>query len=154
MVLFLEDSAGSFGDSAGSFGDSACLSLDMEYRGGLMILKKRNFLRILTLELEDMRQDIELEIQATEKTLCEANIAPHVFRENLALLNNKLLAVRDFEQILSTVRAEDYAALDELADSVLNSFKSQVDFRGWVYSTGLTIERKINKVKKYILQKE
>lgn len=119
-----------------------------------MILKKRNFIRILALELEDMRQEIELEIQRVQKVLGQANIAHHVFRENLALLNNKLLAVREFEQILPTIRPENYLSLEELTESIFNCFKSQIDFRGWVYSTGLVIEKKMNKVKAYILQED
>lgn len=119
-----------------------------------MILKKRNFLKMMALELEDMRYKIELDIQATEKTLCEEDISPNVFRENLALLRNKLMAVRCFEQLLAAARPEDYASLDELAEQVKRCSVEQIECRGLVYSAGLAVERKIEKAKRYILQED
>ena len=115
-----------------------------------MIQKIENYLKILYLELEDLEMDIELLISECKKEREEDIITNYVFLENLSLLKNELLGLKDFRIIVDEVKPGEYENLEALVDHLRNSFKKKIEDHALSKAIVLYINRKLEKVAKYV----
>ena len=113
---------------------------------------KRNYIKILKLELEDLEIDIEKLIENCEEACKTSDLSANVFLENLALFKNELLAVNIFEKMLDTLDIEQFASLDELVQFIKKSFEEKVRVLGLAKAINRYVERKLIKVAEYVRQ--
>ena len=113
---------------------------------------KKNYLAILSIELDDLKEDIEHLISELEKNKHEHRCTEHVFLHNLTLFRNELLGVNAFHKILEEINSEDYMTLEAMIAEIKSRFKLRVEMYGLAQVINILIERKLDKVLKYVEQ--
>ncbi len=117
-----------------------------------MIEKKKNYLNILRLELEDLHEDIDNLMKACEEQKDDCAITNYVFMENLANLKNELLGLDVFSKIIDETDPAAFESLDDMIIYLKNLFSDEMNEFGIINAVRLLIDRKMEKVKKYVLQ--
>jgi hypothetical protein len=112
----------------------------------------KNYLKILQLEIEDLRADIHLLIETAEKKKQRGEITNYVFLENMALFRNELLGLKIFEKLLEEVQTHDYQHLDSLMEFLKTSFREKTRRCGIARAICIAIDRKMLKVAKYVTE--
>lgn len=115
-----------------------------------MATTSEKYLAVLRLELADVQHDIEALIEGITKERESGELTNYVFLENLALFRNELLAVNAFDRILDKVDPVAHAELHELVDYVRTSFRAQVEAGGFAEAIIGYVERKLDKVERYV----
>lgn len=113
---------------------------------------KKNLIKILKLELEDLQIDIERLIEECEQQREKSDLSPNVFLENLALFRNELLAVNVFERFLDKINVEDFQSLEELVEYIREGFHQKVRETGLAQAINRYVDRKLDKVAEYVKQ--
>jgi hypothetical protein len=111
-----------------------------------------NYLFILKLELKDLHDDIELLMEAAAKDKETNEITNYVFLENLSLFKNEILGVDVFDKIIDSIDPHEYEDLSILIEDLKSKFKIKMVEYGIEKAIDLSIIRKMDKVKKYVLQ--
>ena len=112
---------------------------------------KRNYLNILKIELEDLHQDIESLIEECKKERERGHLSKYVCLENLAMFKRELLSMDNFFKVLNEINPDDFETLDEMIVYLKNCFISKVNEHGFAEAIGFYVERKLEKVAKYII---
>jgi len=115
-----------------------------------MHAKKRLYLKILKVELEDLRMDIEQLIDESKKEKQDGELPECVVTANLSLFKNELLGVKSFEHIIDHIHPDDYESLDEMVDYLKQEFRKQIKTAGFAEAVAIYIDRKLNKVARYV----
>lgn len=115
-----------------------------------MLKKREAFLKILCIELEDLDDDIQVLITECEKKYCNEEISNYVFLENLALLRNELFGVESFIDDVKSTTPTDFETIDNLIQGLMEKLESRIQEKGIAHSIVSFIDRKMNKVKRYI----
>lgn len=117
------------------------------------INKKDQFLKVLTIELEDLKMEIEMMIRAVEKEKITEKISNYVFLENLAIFRDEINAVDLLQHLLDDLFIEDDSSdLKELKHRVLGIFLQRIHDLQMPQIMGDWIERKIEKAYQFIMQ--
>lgn len=117
-----------------------------------MIEKKRNYLNILALELDDLHEDIDNLMKECISQKEDCIITNYVYMENLANLKNEMLGLDVFSKIINALNPESYDSLDSMIDALKKLFSEKMHEYGIINAIRLLIERKMEKVKKYVMQ--
>lgn len=112
--------------------------------------RKRNFLKILKIEMDDLKEDIVYLINTAEEEKQNGDISNYVFLGNLAVLKTELLGVDTFEDMLSTVNPDDYESLQQMVDHLQNKVKEEIGRKGLPEAISNLVNRKIAKVADYV----
>ncbi len=112
----------------------------------------KNYLRIMSIELDDLREDIKFLIGECKLKRDEDKITNYVYLENIALYNNELHALDAFEKIIARTEAGEFGTLEELIDFLKKEFVEKARTSGYARVIHLLVDRKIQKVAKYICQ--
>ena len=115
-----------------------------------MLKKREAFLKILCIELEDLDDDIQALILECEDKHCNEEISNYVFLENLAVLRNELFGVESFLVDVKSIKPEDYENIDLLIEDLMKKLEARIHEKGIAHSIVNLINRKMEKVKKYI----
>jgi len=108
----------------------------------------KNFVAILKVEIEDLVADIELLISECQRKKETGAITDYVYMENMALYRHELLAVQSFARLLELTDPGAYEKLDDLVKHLTDTFREG----GYVRAINICIERKMNKVTRYVTQ--
>ena len=73
---------------------------------------KKHYLEILRIELEDLREDLQLLIDECQRNRENGKITDYVFLENVTLFKNELLGVDEFFKIIDTIDTAQYETLE------------------------------------------
>jgi hypothetical protein len=111
---------------------------------------KSSYLRILRIEIEDLKQDIEALIEGLKREHESELLTNYVFMENLIVFRNELLGVDDFFQVIERIDPDKYATLDEMIAVILASFSDMVAKHRLPREIIQYVERKMTKVKRYV----
>ena len=118
-----------------------------------MRLYKKHYLQILKIELEDLREDLVLLIEECKSSYKKESITEHVFLANLTLFKNELLGVDEFFKIIEETDPEAFENLDAMTDHLRKRFKQKIDTYGLAEAVKVCVDRKLEKVAKYVMQK-
>ena len=113
---------------------------------------KKNFVRILAIEIDDFKEDLEVLIQQCKNARECGRLSESVFWENITVFNNEILGVNALHRILDEINPDEYEILEELIDEIKIRFHSLVRERGLVEAINIYIERKMEKVTRYVTQ--
>lgn len=111
---------------------------------------KKNYLAILAIELDDLKEDIEHLISELRHNKQDHRCTEHVFLHNLTLFRNELLGVDAFHKILDQIDPENYETLDDMIAEIKQRFQLRVQMYGLAEVINLLIERKLVKVARYV----
>jgi len=115
-----------------------------------MIKQKAAFLKILSIELDDLEQDIELLIREYQQKHDKEEISNYVFHENLALMQRELFGLKGFREQVLSIRPEEDETLEELHMRLEKQMEERVHEKGLPNSILLLVQRKIRKVLDYL----
>lgn len=104
----------------------------------------------MKIELDDLKEDLELMIQSCEKDIQTGKITEHVYLANMTLFRNELLGVGDFTKILNHIDPETFADLDSMIDHIKSEFNKKIKTLGLAEAVNVCINRKLNKVRQYV----
>ncbi|MEW6755438.1 MAG: hypothetical protein AB1505_31330 [Candidatus Latescibacterota bacterium] len=111
-----------------------------------------NFLAIVKLEMEDLREDIEALIEQCTADRERGVVTNYVAMENLALFHNELLGLADFGRILEAADPAIFATLEEMIAHLRTSFRVHIRQSGLAEVVTLYVDRKLEKVRQYVAQ--
>ncbi|MBN1420330.1 MAG: hypothetical protein JXP34_16235 [Planctomycetes bacterium] len=114
-----------------------------------MLRTNENYLKILTIELEDLREDLEALIERCAAEREAGRLSPYVCLENLALFKNELLGVDAFGRIVRETDPSAFAALEAMIDHLRHRFRALARDAGFADAVHICIDRKLAKVAKY-----
>ncbi len=111
--------------------------------------RKGTFLRILSIEISDMEEGIEVLLASTEERHSRHEITEYVWTENSALLRHELNILRIIHTKIDRLDVNQYESVEALIAAILSELDGREDLPRALYSF---FERKIEKVKKYLEQ--
>lgn len=110
------------------------------------------YLSILRLELEDLHEDIEVMIEACKKEKEKGRLTNYVFMENLALFKNELLGVNAFGKIVEETDPTAFDTLETMVNHLKMRFREKIKTTGLAEVICIYVDRKLEKVQKYVTQ--
>ena len=111
--------------------------------------KIRKFLEILRIELEDLIFDLEFNETVLAKRLKEHEITEYVFLENISLLKREILGIEKIKRMLNDSSVE-VETIEDLKELVENYFHDEIKSAGLPNVVFLLVNRKLDKVVKYM----
>jgi len=78
-------------------------------------------------------------------------LSNYVFSENLTVIRRELLGVDSFFRLIDETEIDRFASLDDLIASLTNTFRGMVRESGLPAVIESYVERKLLKVKEYVL---
>ena len=112
---------------------------------------KRYYLKMLRVEIEDLREDINLLIEEYNRLHEKEQLSSYVFSENLIVFRKELLGVDAFFRLLDEINPDRFETIDDLIAHLSAAFKDMVRQSGLPAVIETYVERKLLKVREYIL---
>lgn len=113
---------------------------------------KKKYLKILRIEIEDLKYDVEGLIEECNKEHETGELSEYVFLENLVIFRRELLGLGVFSHILDSIEPDRYENLDEMVEFIRKSFIEKLKEHNLLKAIILYVERKLEKVEKYVNQ--
>ncbi len=107
-----------------------------------------NFLKLIKIETEDIREDIELDVKNCQKRWEERDITEHIYGENMAVFRNQLHGVELFQRILSNIDSTEFSSIEDIINSLHKRFEIELRHTGLFPCIGSAFERKLRKVQR------
>ncbi len=112
---------------------------------------KKKYLQMLRIEIEDLREDIDLLVIEYDRLHENEQLSNYVFSENLTVIRRELLGVHAFFRLLDEINPDRFATLDDLIADLSDTFRGMVKKNGLPEVIESYVERKLLKVKEYVL---
>ncbi|MBU2591036.1 MAG: hypothetical protein ABIJ24_06170 [Nitrospinota bacterium] len=112
--------------------------------------KRVNYLKILKIELEDLKEDMSFMIKGIEEGRHHGHMSDHVFLGNITVLKTEILGVNTFERIVNAINPDDYKNLDEMIKHLQDKVASEVRSKELPEALFGLINRKLVKVADYV----
>ena len=87
-----------------------------------MIKIKQNYLTILELEFDDLKEDINILMDEDAHLRDDKKVSHYVFMENLATLSREIIELDAFSEILTSLDVKAYKDLDEMIEALKMEF--------------------------------
>ncbi len=113
---------------------------------------KKKYLKILRIEIEDLKYDVEGLIEECNKEREIGQVSEYVCLENLVIFRRELLGLGVFTQILDSIDTDRFENLDEMIEFIRKSFIEKLKELNLLKAIIHYVERKLDKVKKYVNQ--
>ncbi len=107
------------------------------------------FLRILSIEISDMEENIDVLIDSTAERHRRHEITEYVWTENSALLKHELNILKIIHSRIDGLDPNQFESIDTLIGAVRSELDAREDLPKALYSF---FERKIEKVRSYLEQ--
>ena len=111
---------------------------------------RKKYLRILKIEFEDLREDIETVMANCTSQMEREEISRYVFLENMALFKTEILEIDKVARMLDDFNVEEYDTLDELIDDVEKRLRQRLKELGLPEAPMAMLRRKLEKVARYV----
>ena len=115
-----------------------------------MLNKTDAFIRILLIELEDLKEDIKLLIEKYKRDHENEKISNYVFQENVALMHNEIFGVDGLYEQVQKMSSDTFIDIDEIVTAVDEKLEMLCKKKGHVRSICVLVRRKIDKIRRYI----
>ena len=119
-----------------------------------MLKERQAFLTILLIELDDLEQDIQLLIKHSKEEHDTHKLTNYVFLQNVALMHEELFGIESFREEISHIDASEYTSLQDLIDDLNLRIQKRVEKQGIPNSFLVAMNRKIEKVMRYIKEEK
>ena len=115
-----------------------------------MKARLRKYVRILSIELEDLADHCEELVSQYRDGYERGEITEHVCFENTAVVMNEGCGIRRFQRIVAELDLDAYTNLGELVADIKERFLAVVSRGDLAPAAYVFAERKVDKVAKYI----
>ncbi len=112
--------------------------------------KKKRFIEILRIELDDLHDDIEALAEHCTELRRARELSEIGYWGNLGVLKNELRGVGVFAQIMNDADPDQYDSLESLAQDLEDRLLASIEKYGMVPAIDVLIRRKIDKVQKFV----
>lgn len=112
--------------------------------------KIKKFLKILYVEIEDLKDDLNLLADIHEEREKKGEITQYVFRENLSLIKKEIDFVKVVLEQFHELSGSEYKNMDELIRDLDEKIKKKVTDSGCAEAVYTLLRRKFAKVKNYV----
>ena len=113
---------------------------------------KQNFLKILAIELDDFKEDLEVLINRCHEAHDSGRLSESVFWENVTVFNNEILGADAFHRVIRDINPDEFESLTDLMSDLKGQFRDVVMQHGLVEAINIYVERKMDKVARYVTQ--
>jgi len=113
--------------------------------------KMRKFLKILSVELEDIKEDLKFMEEQQERRKNSNEITDYVYLENIGMIKKEFTGIAVAEEVLSSVSADDFQDMDELVEALIKSLATRLASADLPPSILEICKRKIAKVMRFVL---
>ena len=114
--------------------------------------RRKHFLQILEIEMDDLKEDIDLLMEQCEDEKKEDKLTDYVFLNNMALFRNEEVGLEHFKTILQNIDPDAFPDLDSLILHCKEMFLDKIKACGLAPFIDILVERKIKKVARYVRQ--
>ena len=111
---------------------------------------KEHFVALLTMELDDMKEDLEALARHCAARRERGEISDYVCRENLAGYTNLGSDLDCLLEMLKHVDPEQYAGVPELIADFEEKCRERLAELGWATGMARTLRRKMDKIATYL----
>ena len=111
---------------------------------------KEHFLALLTMELDDMKEDLEALARHCAARREKGEISDYVCRENLAGYKNLGSDVDTLLGMLKQVDLDQYAGVPEIIVDLEKKCRERLAELGWATGMARTLRRKMEKIATYL----
>jgi hypothetical protein len=112
--------------------------------------KKLKFIRILTTEIDDLLEDIELLMGVDRARSEKGEISQYVYLENNALFQKEISCLKSFAQFTLRIDLDRYETLEELFAFVKAEFEKQLKEGCYTHAIENVVQRRLQKVLNYV----
>ena len=110
----------------------------------------RMYLRLLKIELEDLREDLDALIRGWDERLQHHEVTRYVVLENVAVLRNEILGVSGLSHLLGQTDPDAYDDLDSMVADLRNRCAQRLKEHNLPEGPHRMICRKLDKVAQYV----
>ncbi len=109
------------------------------------------FLKILSVELEDLKEDLQFLIDMAERRRSSGELTNYVFLENLGVLRGEIKAVERLAEELARVDPEGFASVEQLLAHLERIFHQRCEDFQFPEAVCPLIKRRMEKIRAYML---
>lgn len=110
----------------------------------------RKFHRIFLVELEDLKEDLDLFIKVMETRHNSGEITDYVYNENLAVLRNELLGIQDCARGCADIESTGKEAIEEISAVFKLRLRERLREHGYVPALYALLEKRVDKIAAYL----
>jgi hypothetical protein len=123
---------------------------------------RRRFLKLLVIEMESLKEELEIIIGTLDERLRNHEITDYVRNENFAVLRNEVLGVQECirncaESELSDGGTSDGGtelseaqSVEELAETIKSCMRRRLEDHGYVPAVYNLVDRRVDKIAAYL----
>lgn len=111
---------------------------------------RTKYLKMLQLELADLKEDIQVVIEAARERMTHDGVSRYVCLENMAVLGHEVLGIDNVAGILDGVKPEDFEDLDSMVRELDERFAATIKAHGFPAGVHRMIQRKLAKLADYV----
>jgi hypothetical protein len=108
------------------------------------------YLRILQLELDDLREDAKARMEACRQRKEAGQITDYTFKENTAFLGREINGIEHFLTLAARTDPDAFDSVDALMEHLHAVFTKQIKEYGIAKCVDTFIQRKLEKVRRYV----
>jgi hypothetical protein len=112
--------------------------------------EKEAYRRILLIELQDLRSDIELLLRRYTEQHDAAVISNYVFYENTALVQNELFGLEGYTREIEKLDTSAFDDVDRIRDFLEERIRHRCREKGIAAALCALVTRKLDKVREYV----
>lgn len=110
----------------------------------------RKFLKLLLVEIEDLKEDLDLFVLVAERRRREHQITDYVYNENLSILHNELLGIKECVHECEELFLREGAGVEEIRAEVKERLRNRLQSRGYVAALYRLLEARVDRIADYL----
>lgn len=113
---------------------------------------KHKYIKVLKIEMEDLNEDINMYREKITKDKNCGEITNYVFMENLALLQNEIIGIETVNKYLDSLDVNEFETIEDIITKIKTDLEKKLREDGIAQALYIYLERKIDKVRTYVLE--
>ena len=110
----------------------------------------RKFLRLLRVELEDLKEDLDLFMEVMQARHDSGEITDYVYNENLAVLRNEVMGLHECLRGCADSESLGQGTVQEIADTFKARLHQRLKDHGYVTALYSLVDRRIERIAGYL----
>lgn len=110
----------------------------------------RKFLKMLLVEIEDLKEDLDLFVTAAEERRRANKITDYVYNENLSIFHNELLGIKECVHECEELFLREGASVDEIREEVKLRLLARLQSHGYVAALYRLLEARVDRIAEYL----
>lgn len=108
------------------------------------------YLKLVSLELESLKDELQILADGLDHRLARHEITDYVRNENLAVLRNEILGLDTLIRGCDDLDLSEDKTIDEMVGRTKQRLRERVQHNGYVPALALLLESRLDKVAEYL----